>query len=809
MTISLFKDLKRSGWHSSIMTTFSVDPAFYDASVAWRLRTYRCENNLLLADSRMLARALDASPEAFRDAGRKYLIVPSRARGCFHPKLHLRLGKDGARLIVGSANATAAGWGRNKEVVTAFEWARRSEDAAQVALGPLIAKAYAYLSDCLVGIPGEAVDYKLRLLRRDSSWLGDLEPNARAIELPDGSAVDLVSARGDGRDSILARLVELIGSEQVRRLTVISAYWDQALTGLSELQRLLQPDATVIGLNPASNEIPLERPERLNGLKFIDLSDGGNVERFLHAKVIVAETKGWDHILFGSANCSDDALGAAVVGGRNAESCVYRRLPEGVARQLLSIDYRKTIKIDDLKPVERTPIDDDSEVGSFDPGVLEIFGRSLSWWPAGRIEAADAVALIGAQEFAFRQIGNGHEARIEGEIVYPLIVRVRLADGRVSSPCIVQNQNALRQAAPGLMDRRLRSAFDRVLSGEEDIIDLALEAQVLFNADEPEKENSGRGGAGRSRTDTGGGGAMRNPEDFRKSVKAGAKKSASGEISLTDPGLLELLRIVLRGVMDVGDKNASADDDDAISAGEHEDGEEGKGSSAEPVPPKPKSTREFDLAAIAVRRRKLAQAIKAFEKMIEVLEKTSLPVTPRLAAQTNFIISLMLYASTYEHKLENGRTVKLMEMVPREGNRDVFAVKAALLLKRIWVGTTAVVGRLMVDRRFGTLPDDLSAFIVMTRWAVGRAVTAVMELPIRIAFEAHLVSAALQIFEATGEQVEVAGDFEAALMRKLDASLGFTEADTARLVDQCRTLVDKLRARNQSATVKVGASAAK
>ena len=127
MAISLFRDLKVSGWHSSIMTTFSVDPAFYDASVAWRLRTYGCENNILLADTRMLARSLKASPEAFRDAGRKYVIVPVRARGCFHPKIHLRLGNDGARLMVGSANATAAGWGRNKEVITAFDWARRSE----------------------------------------------------------------------------------------------------------------------------------------------------------------------------------------------------------------------------------------------------------------------------------------------------------------------------------------------------------------------------------------------------------------------------------------------------------------------------------------------------------------------------------------------------------------------------------------------------------------------------------------------------------------------------------------------------------
>jgi hypothetical protein len=37
MKASLFKDLARSGWHSSIMTTYSVDPAFYDGSIEYRL----------------------------------------------------------------------------------------------------------------------------------------------------------------------------------------------------------------------------------------------------------------------------------------------------------------------------------------------------------------------------------------------------------------------------------------------------------------------------------------------------------------------------------------------------------------------------------------------------------------------------------------------------------------------------------------------------------------------------------------------------------------------------------------------------
>jgi hypothetical protein len=99
----------------------------------------------------------------------------------------------------------------------------------------------------------------------------------------------------------------------------------------------------------------------------------------------------------------------------------------------------------------------------------------------------------------------------------------------------------------------------------------------------------------------------------------------------------------------------------------------------------------------------------------------------------------------------------------------------------------------------GSLPDDLGAFIVMTRWAVGRSVVAVLDLPKRINFEAPLINAAIQIFEATGEQVEVAGGFEAGFMRRLDASLGFTEAATTRLVEQCRALVAELKSKKQTA----------
>ena len=284
------RDLARSGWHSSLMTTYSVDPAFYDGSIEYRLRTYGCENSILMADAIMLKRAIAATPEAFRYAGRRYAVIPIQVAGCFHPKVHLRLGTDRARLIVGSANATAAGWGNNQEIVTAIDWSRRAEDEAVIATGPLLKKVYNYLASWLTAIPGDAVDFKLRLHRKDLPWLADIEANTEPIELPDGSAIDLFCEKGDGAPGMLSRLSALAAGEAAKRLIVISPYWDGDLRGLHDLQNALGQCATIVALNPGKNEFPVDVLRSSDLVRFAAIHNGEDAHRFLHAKVILAET---------------------------------------------------------------------------------------------------------------------------------------------------------------------------------------------------------------------------------------------------------------------------------------------------------------------------------------------------------------------------------------------------------------------------------------------------------------------------------------------------------------------------------------
>lgn len=159
--ISLFKDLSRTGFHTSIVTTYSVDGAFYDSSVHQRLRTYGCENNILMADARMLERAVSETPESFSRAGSAYAVVPVSVPGCFHPKLHIRLGADSGCVTIGSANATAAGWGRNREIVGSIEWWRRRDDGDQAAARSLIRKAFDFAEYWLDQTDSPAINRKL------------------------------------------------------------------------------------------------------------------------------------------------------------------------------------------------------------------------------------------------------------------------------------------------------------------------------------------------------------------------------------------------------------------------------------------------------------------------------------------------------------------------------------------------------------------------------------------------------------------------------------------------------------------------
>ncbi len=170
METSLFKDpAAKSGWHvTSIDDLLGRSSSSYDGSIGYRLRNYGCENNVLLADAVMLKRALNATLEAFRNAGASLRTGASPGasaafiRSCIYASAWTRPGWWSVR----RTQRRLAG-GRNQEIVTAFDWARRGDSEA-TALGPLLRKGYDYLITWLSTVPGDVIEFKLRQMRRAS-----------------------------------------------------------------------------------------------------------------------------------------------------------------------------------------------------------------------------------------------------------------------------------------------------------------------------------------------------------------------------------------------------------------------------------------------------------------------------------------------------------------------------------------------------------------------------------------------------------------------------------------------------------------
>ena len=305
MPFSLFDDLKRSGFHSSVLTTYSVDPAFYDANIQHRLRAFGCQNNLLMADAAMLSQALEQLPEAFSHAGRKYLIAPIEAEGCFHPKITLRYGKSKARMTLGSANATSAGWGSNRELVSTLKWSQSSDSPDGAIHCRLIARAHDCLLARLPASPDPDLSYKLHLLNSQSTWLADTMRGNGVEELDDGSLIDLLLSDPGSASGIGDRFLDRIRGS-VERLVIISPYWDASLGALERLHADLGGPSTHIFLtladDPEARQSTFPLPALDPGLKptFHPLGDARH--RFLHAKLILAQTRKHDYLLYGRAH---------------------------------------------------------------------------------------------------------------------------------------------------------------------------------------------------------------------------------------------------------------------------------------------------------------------------------------------------------------------------------------------------------------------------------------------------------------------------------------------------------------------------
>lgn len=486
--MKLFEQFAHRGYHSCVMTTFGIDFAAFESIALHRLRGAGCNNNLIIADAGMLAHALESAIELPRHAGRQYTVTGTRSKGVFHPKIILQLGRRTGRVFVSSANLTAPGLAGNLEVIGHI-----AASPDKLGESRLLASAWHYVEQ-FFGLDQEAVAHQVARMRKQAAWLMDVAPAEGVVSLANGEAAAFLD--GTGNRTIASRFATFLGGDPVQRLIVVSPYWDEDLKALRDLHESTgaREVSVIVGGNRPS--FPTHRLAECDAIRLFPL--GTEQNRFIHGKIVIAQTRDADHVLYGSANCTVAGIGAArAFAGRNDEACLYRRMELGAALRELHLESaiakENVLKGKDL-PMWQVRPEVPLEAAIFrDPGRFVIRGAQLLWWPTDAYANGNArVELLGRTGNVVSVELVSHETTAYGRRCFAIsglsepayFARVRIG-GEVSGAAVIVMPDVLRQETREARTRQLAEVAERLNSRERlgpwimDFIDLIMQAEAF------------------------------------------------------------------------------------------------------------------------------------------------------------------------------------------------------------------------------------------------------------------------------------------------------------------------------------------
>lgn len=483
------------GFHSAFATTFSIEFAAVEEILLPQLLASGATNVWIATDDRMSALALSDGSILPQQLGRDYVIHEVvQPSGVFHPKITLQLGRDAGRAFISSANITAAGLAGNVEVATQIECS--SEPGPEQNF---VCSVWRYIREIGSDTEGATRD-ALSWAAERTPWLRDVAAS-QVEELSDGSLIQFLGSP-DNR-GIAERFVELVGEEVVERLIVLSPFWDGSLAGLSTLMSAT-PASTTLLVDPQRSEFPSASaiPAKV---ELIDIGDWQK-SRYKHAKVVIAQTESFDHVLSGSANCTTAALGGLGLSGTNAEACLYRRVERGSAVEALRLAELLTKPPTSPASLRRPPPSDPIPLKSLEaarPGRFAVEQGSLWWrppvspdWSGARLELLDSDRqLVVAMDLSSaKQIGDQFVFHLDDESISQIHLSQLRAGERASTLAAVTHRNLLAQRRREPTSGRLArsaSVFDHAEGIELFLLD-AFDELHLADLENSEKTASAR-----------------------------------------------------------------------------------------------------------------------------------------------------------------------------------------------------------------------------------------------------------------------------------------------------------------------------
>ena len=305
--INVCEEFSEQGYDVILISSYTANLIFFERFILRHLIENDCSYIGLFIDSKELQNSFLHS-SAITQLGLSYAVRGVDLDGAFHPKVYFMLGKEKAKLIIGSGNLTTSGMIMNIEVFNTFKYEVGKPDNLSLVNDAYdMFKIYnnAYQSNAMNSIFEKIEEFE---------YIGQRQTDNERVFLQNYHIPLYDQVKG-------------LISEKINNIHIFAPYFDSNLSVINRFIKDFDPDSISVLLQNNTTNYPLtiKADARVINREICFKNKG---DRRYHGKIFCFEGEKSEFLIYGSANCSSAALLNSVINGGNAEAIILDILPK-------------------------------------------------------------------------------------------------------------------------------------------------------------------------------------------------------------------------------------------------------------------------------------------------------------------------------------------------------------------------------------------------------------------------------------------------------------------------------------------------
>ena len=287
--IDIIKEIEKTKKYDiALITTFNFEINFFERFILNKLRGNRINKISLYVDENEFNASI--KKEKTNELGRKYMVNTIRCNSAFHPKLMLFLGKNKAKLIIGSGNIKMSGLCKNNEVFNIYEY--NKEDESNLYYIQRAVEIFKILNTISIN-----PNFEKELF----SEIDKYEYLNKETKKPQDSYL-----LDNYKKGILEQLKTIIENEEIEEIKIAVPFYDNLARTVKELMCIFKCENVKLYIQNGNSTFPIEDNILPNyvteNIKVFDTFKSNESSNFYHGKVFLLKSKDKSFILYGSSN---------------------------------------------------------------------------------------------------------------------------------------------------------------------------------------------------------------------------------------------------------------------------------------------------------------------------------------------------------------------------------------------------------------------------------------------------------------------------------------------------------------------------